>query len=52
MKECEVRRKGWDGGAHLAATHTEVTGNTSRMNDTSAREAVGGEGAGKAVGRG
>lgn len=52
VKECEVRRKGWDAGAHLAATHIEVTVNTSRMNETSSREAVREEGAGKAVGRG
>lgn len=52
MKECEVRRKGWAGGAHLAATHIEVTVNTSRMDETSPREAVREEGAGKAVGRG
>lgn len=52
MKECEVRRKDWGGDAHLAATHIEVTVNTSSMNETSSREAVGEEGAGKAVGRG
>lgn len=51
IRECEFRRKSWDGDAHLAATNTKVTVNTSRINETSSREHIGEEGFGKNPGR-
>lgn len=51
IRECEFRRKSWDGDVYLVVINIKVTVNILRINEISLREYIGEEGFGKNLGR-